>query len=219
MVGPCRIRRGLGLAAEPDGVGPYRAAFHVPFLTAGSSSTSLRPGRPASARHELRQAAGGGRKAAPGRWNVGASRASGRGRRPPSATPGPGGLRLLTVGHGTASRDEFTRLVRGAGVQLVVDVRSAPGSRRSPQFGRAELQAWLPGAGVGYRWEPRRGGFRRPAPDSPNVALRHASFRGYADYMASDMFGDGLAGLAAEAARQVTAVMCAETPWWRCHRS
>lgn len=128
------------------------------------------------------------------------------------------GFRLLTVGHGTASRDEFTRLVREAGVEVVVDVRSAPGSRRSPQFGRPEMQVWLPGAGVGYRWEPRLGGFRRPAPDSPNIALRHAAFRGYADYMTSDVFGEALAGLAAEATRQVTAVMCAETLWWRCHR-
>ncbi|MGH3305217.1 MAG: DUF488 family protein [Streptosporangiaceae bacterium] len=128
------------------------------------------------------------------------------------------GPRLLTVGHGTASSNEFTRLVRAAGVQLVADVRSAPGSRRSPQFGRAEMQAWLPEAGIGYRWEARLGGFRRPVPDSPNVMLRHAAFRGYADYMASDMFGEALAGLVSEAWRQVTAVMCAETLWWRCHR-
>jgi uncharacterized protein (DUF488 family) len=103
-------------------------------------------------------------------------------------------------------------------VHTVVDVRSVPGSRRFPQFGRAELRAWLPGAGVGYRWEARLGGFRRPAPDSPNVALRHAAFRGYADYMASDMFAKALAGLASQASRQVTAIMCAETLWWRCHR-
>ena len=129
-----------------------------------------------------------------------------------------GGLRLLTVGHGTASRDEFTRLVQRAGIQLVVDVRSVPGSRRFPQFGRTEMQAWLPEAGLGYRWEPRLGGFRRAARDSPNVALRDASFRVSADNMPSDMLGEALADLTAEAARQVTAVMCAETLWWRCHR-
>lgn len=129
-----------------------------------------------------------------------------------------GGLRLLTVGHGTASRDEFTRLVQRAGVQLVVDVRSVPGSRRFPQFGRTEMQAWLPEAGLGYRWEPRLGGFRRAARDSPNVGLRNAAFRGYADYMLDHVFGEALAGLVAEAGRQVTATMCAETLWWRCHR-
>jgi uncharacterized protein (DUF488 family) len=128
------------------------------------------------------------------------------------------GPRLLTVGHGTASRDELTRLLRAAGVQLVVDVRSVPGSRRFPQFGRAQMQAWLPEAGVGYRWEPRLGGFRRPAEGSPNVALRHPAFRGYADYMATGPFREALAGLLDEASRQVTAVMCAETLWWRCHR-
>jgi uncharacterized protein (DUF488 family) len=133
-------------------------------------------------------------------------------------TDGKAGPRLLTVGHGTASTDEFTRLVRGAGLELIVDVRTAPGSRRSPQFSRAELQAWLPGAEVGYRWEPRLGGFRRPAPDSPNVAMRNAAFRGYADYMAGETFATALADLVSEASRQATAIMCAETLWWRCHR-
>lgn len=103
-------------------------------------------------------------------------------------------------------------------MQRLVDVRSAPGSRRSPQFGRAEMQAWLPATGIGYRWEPRLGGFRRPAPDSPNMALRHAGFRGYADYMASQPFGEALAGLISEASQQAAAIMCAETLWWRCHR-
>ena len=128
------------------------------------------------------------------------------------------GPRLLTVGHGTASQDEFTRLLQTAGVELVVDVRSVPGSRRFPQFRRAEMQAWLPEAGIGYRWEPRLGGFRRPAPDSPHMALRHPAFRGYADYMATGSFREALAVLVDEASRQVTAVMCAETLWWRCHR-
>ena len=50
------------------------------------------------------------------------------------------------------------------------------------------------------------------------MALRHAAFRGYADHMASETFGEALATLISEASRQVTAVMCAETLWWRCHR-
>jgi len=125
---------------------------------------------------------------------------------------------LLTVGHGTTSADEFAGLMTGAGVELVVDVRSAPGSRRHPQFGRAELEAWLPGRGVGYRWEQDLGGFRRTGANSPNVALRHPSFRGYADYMATDRFREALMGVLGDASRQVVTVMCAETLWWRCHR-
>ena len=127
-------------------------------------------------------------------------------------------MHLLTVGHGTASSDELAVLLEGAGVKLVVDVRSVPGSRRNPQFGRAELEEWMPAAGLGYRWEPDLGGFRRSGADSPNVALRHPSFRGYADYMATDRFSDALGRLLDDASRQVVVVMCAETLWWRCHR-
>jgi uncharacterized protein (DUF488 family) len=126
--------------------------------------------------------------------------------------------RLLTVGHGTLSAVDLARLLAGTGVEAVVDVRSIPGSRRHPQFGRTELEEWMPAAGIGYRWEPDLGGFRAPVADSPNVALRHPSFRGYADYMTTDAFDCALEGLLDEASRLVVSAMCAETLWWRCHR-
>lgn len=127
-------------------------------------------------------------------------------------------LHLLTVGHGTQSREGLASLLLGAGVKSVVDVRSAPGSRRHPQFAGKELEIWVPEAGIGYRWEPDLGGFRRPSPSSPNVALRHPSFRGYADYMMTDRFAVALGRVLDEAAQKATTVMCAETLWWRCHR-
>lgn len=125
---------------------------------------------------------------------------------------------LFTVGHGTMSSEELTALLEDAGIEALVDVRTAPGSRRHPQFARAEMERWLPAAGVGYRWERALGGFRRPTPDSPNTALRHASFRGYADYMRTAEFTEALDGVLDEAARRPVTVMCAETLWWRCHR-
>jgi uncharacterized protein (DUF488 family) len=125
---------------------------------------------------------------------------------------------LRTVGHGTLGAGELADLVRNAGIELVVDVRRFPGSRRHPQFGRDELARWLPEAGVAYRWEERLGGRRRGASDSPNVALRNSSFRAYADYMATPEFATALDELLATASEQRTAVMCAETLWWRCHR-
>jgi uncharacterized protein (DUF488 family) len=126
--------------------------------------------------------------------------------------------RLITVGHGTVSFDALVQLLEGAGVERVVDVRSAPGSRRHPQFGLHQLECSLPAEGIGYRWEPDLGGFRRLLPGSPNVGLRHPSFRGYADYMTSRSFERALAHLLDEARSRVTAIMCAETLWWRCHR-
>ena len=126
--------------------------------------------------------------------------------------------RLLTIGHGTATESELAGLLLGAGVELVVDVRSVPASRRNPQFSRAQLEVWMPAAGFGYRWEPYLGGFRRRVEDSPNVALRHPSFRAYADYMATAPFRQALTRLLGEASRTVVAIMCAESLWWRCHR-
>jgi uncharacterized protein (DUF488 family) len=128
---------------------------------------------------------------------------------------------LLTVGHGTASQEELAALLTGARIRSVVDVRTAPGSRRHPHVGRARLAAWLPEAGIAYRWEPDLGGWRRPRPDSPNVALRHEGFRGYADYMGSPPFWTALDRVLAEAGDDAggrTAVMCSESLWWRCHR-
>ncbi len=137
---------------------------------------------------------------------------------PLSAANSPSHLTLLTVGHGTASREEFTTLIKGAGVRALVDVRSIPGSRRNPQFGRRELEEWMPDTGIPYRWELDLGGFRRMAKDSANVALRHPTFRGYADYMASDPFRHALSTVLADAAQRRVCVMCAETLWFRCHR-
>lgn len=125
---------------------------------------------------------------------------------------------LLTVGHGTAEQDEFVDLLRGAGVQRLVDIRTAPGSRRHPHFGRDAMAGWLPDAGIGYRWEKRLGGFRKIAPDSPDTAIRNASFRGYAGYTRSPEFLAALDEVLAQAADATTAVMCSESVWWRCHR-
>ncbi len=80
------------------------------------------------------------------------------------------------------------------------------------------MEAWLPTHGLEYRWLPSLGGRRRPAPDSPNVALRNDQFRAYADHMATDEFTAGVADLCALAAAHPVAVMCAESLWWRCHR-
>jgi uncharacterized protein (DUF488 family) len=126
--------------------------------------------------------------------------------------------RLLTLGHGTATTEEVVGLLAGVAAERLVDVRTAPGSRRHPQFRREAMAGWLAEAGVAYRWEPELGGFRKPEPASANPVLRHPAFRGYADYMRTPPFWAALDRLLAEAATAPTAAMCSETLWWRCHR-
>ncbi|MBZ6105459.1 DUF488 family protein [Streptomyces olivaceus] len=125
---------------------------------------------------------------------------------------------LVTFGHGTAGRSELAALLRDAGVAAVADVRTAPGSRRDPDLLRERLARWLPEERLGYRWERRLGGFRKPAPDSPDVVWRNASFRGYAAHTRTPEFVAAMDELLAQAARERSAVMCGEAVWWRCHR-
>lgn len=125
---------------------------------------------------------------------------------------------LLTLGHGTLGQTELSDLLRALGVEALVDVRTAPGSRRFPHVARGEMERWLPAAGVAYQWEPRLGGWRKPDPSSPNTALRNESFRGYADYMRSAPFWEALDAVLDLAGERRTVVMCSESVYWRCHR-
>jgi len=125
---------------------------------------------------------------------------------------------VRTVGHGTLSAETFAALLHGVRVGRLVDVRSFPGSRRNPQFGREEMERWVVAASVGYVWIRELGGRRRPVAGSKHVALRHESFRAYADYMETTAFLDGVEELLTFAKSESTAVMCSESVWWRCHR-
>jgi uncharacterized protein (DUF488 family) len=122
--------------------------------------------------------------------------------------------RLYTVGHGTLSESAFTKLLKGIGIRQLVDIRAKPGSTRNPQFNKQEMEQWLPAQGVAYTWEPRLGGFRSPAFDSPNIGLEEPAFRGFADHMLTAEFKEA----ANIPLHRTTAVMCSEGSWKNCHR-
>ncbi|GAA4228192.1 DUF488 domain-containing protein [Streptosporangium album] len=132
--------------------------------------------------------------------------------------PGHAPPALFTFGHSTATRAQLTALLHGAGVEAVVDIRTAPGSRHVPDVGRDALSEWMPAEEITYRWEKRLGGFRRAAPDSPDTFWRNASFRGYAGYTRRPEFLAAMDELLRQAAAARTAIMCSEALWWRCHR-
>jgi uncharacterized protein (DUF488 family) len=126
---------------------------------------------------------------------------------------------LFSVGHGTRAIEAFVALLRGAGVRRLVDVRTAPGSRRSPHFGKDALAHALEGAGIEYVWRGTDlGGFRKPRQDSRHTALRNDMFRGYADHMDTPEFREALDWLMVSGAETATAFMCAESDWHPCHR-
>jgi uncharacterized protein (DUF488 family) len=126
---------------------------------------------------------------------------------------------VWTLGHSTRPLETFLALLAHYRIEAIVDVRRFPGSRRQPQYGQEALHSALAGHGIAYHWIEALGGRRRPLPDSPNTAWRNASFRGYADYIASSGFAEGLHDLLEVARRRRTSMMCAEAVWWRCHRA
>jgi uncharacterized protein (DUF488 family) len=146
-------------------------------------------------------------------------------------------MRIWTIGHSTRAIDEFISLLKENEINLLVDVRAWPGSKRYPQFNKDTLAESLNTHGIRYEHFPELGGKRKSKPDSRNTAWRNASFRGYADYMETEQFqkaverllafarSDGLGSRRNErdGGEAVTpcaiAIMCAEAVWWRCHRS
>ena len=125
---------------------------------------------------------------------------------------------IWTVGHSTRAWDDFVQLLRGAGIRRLVDIRRFAGSRRNPQYGSDAMAGALPRAGIEYVAMPALGGRRSPRADSPHTAWRNAGFRGYADYMDTPEYAAARDRLEALAREAPTAIMCAEAPWWRCHR-
>ena len=129
------------------------------------------------------------------------------------------GSTIFTIGHGTRDIGTFLSLLEVAGVRRLVDIRTAPGSRKHPQFGKDALAKSLAEEGIRYEWEGEAfGGWRRARDDSRHAALRSPGFRGYADLMDTEAFREARGRLIESSRELPTAVMCAESLWWRCHR-
>jgi uncharacterized protein (DUF488 family) len=125
-------------------------------------------------------------------------------------------VRIFTIGHGARPLDELLACLREAGAGTVVDVRRYPGSRRLPHFSREPLERALEQAGIGYVHAVELGGRLGDEPGEERFpCIRVAAFRSYAARMGTAAW---LEALAASLEHPSPAFMCAETPWWRCHR-
>jgi uncharacterized protein (DUF488 family) len=130
-------------------------------------------------------------------------------------------MHLFTIGHSTRTFEEFYDLLKKHDIQVLVDVRSLPGSKRNPQFNRENLQKSLEEKGIKYVWLGEElGGYRKKGlgEESPNKAWSDESFRNYADHTLTSEFGKGIEKLLSLAENQRVAIMCAEKLYWQCHR-
>lgn len=110
--------------------------------------------------------------------------------------------------------------MRAQGIDLLVDVRSQPGSRRNPHFGREAMPRWLADAGIDYVHLPELGGRRGQQDVEPgiNAGWRQPSFKNYADYTLGPSYRRGIQRLSDLSATHRVAIMCGEPMPWRCHR-
>jgi uncharacterized protein (DUF488 family) len=129
-------------------------------------------------------------------------------------------MRIFTIGHSTRSFEEFLALLREFNVRVLADIRRYPSSRKFPQFNSTTLRELLGKADIDYMWFEALGGRRHglPKDQSPNTLLRSPGFRNYADYMLTEEFSGAIHELLTAASDSTTAIMCAEKPYWKCHR-
>ena len=126
---------------------------------------------------------------------------------------------IWTIGHSTHPLNEFIDMLKSFQIDVLADIRSFPGSRKFPQFNKEALEISLPQNNIRYIHLKNLGGRRKVSPESKNTVWRHVAFRGYADYMETDVFKEGIKELEKIAMKQRTVYMCSEAVWWRCHRS
>jgi len=125
--------------------------------------------------------------------------------------------RLYTIGHGIRSINSFIKTLIENKVKCLVDVRSYPGSRYVPQFNQRRLATSLHKYHIKYIHLSELGG-RRRYPNFHHPSITVAAFASYAEYMMTKDFKIGLAKLKKVARKCRTAIMCAETLYWQCHR-
>ena len=126
---------------------------------------------------------------------------------------------IYTIVHSTRTLDEFVEMLQQYHVETVVDVRTIPRSRHNPQFNKEELKKSLRMHKIDYVHLDALGGLRHTTKASINTAWKNASFRGFADYMQTTGFAEGIEKLIKLAEEKRVVIMCSEAVPWRCHRS
>ena len=111
---------------------------------------------------------------------------------------------VYTVGHSDRTLREFLRILKTHRIEVIVDVRRFPTSRKVPHFSRETLSEALREAGVEYVYlGDLLGGYRSG---------------GYARHMETEAYRQGVRRVLELSRGRRVAVMCAEKFPWRCHR-
>ena len=121
-------------------------------------------------------------------------------------------MRLYTIGHSNHQLTDFRNLLLKYGIDCIVDVRSIPASKYSPQFNKETLQGFLRSYDMDYQFFGYEFGARRN--DSFNEL-------GYVDFeltVQTALFQEGVHKLTPLLEKKNIALMCSEADPLECHR-
>lgn len=121
---------------------------------------------------------------------------------------------LFTIGHSNHGLLEFLGILNKLGIRVLVDIRSEPYSRYSPQFNRSDLQHHLEAAGIQYRYSGAAIGGK---PRDPSL-YTPAGKPDYDGLAATAAFRDELKAVVEIARTRRVALMCSEADPAACHR-
>lgn len=121
---------------------------------------------------------------------------------------------IYTIGHSTHSIEHFTELLTKYEIAAIADVRSAPYSRRSPQFNREALKEHLGKRGIHYVFMGEELGGRG---DKATVRDEYGRVL-YRAMAATSSFRRGVRRVQDGGQRMRVALLCAEGDPLQCHR-
>jgi uncharacterized protein (DUF488 family) len=121
---------------------------------------------------------------------------------------------VFTIGHSNHAVEKLTGLLKGCGIEVLVDTRSRPYSRHAPQFNRGALETVLSDGGIGYLFLGKElGGWPH--------GEEFYDGQGRVDYGLlgrSRPFLDGISRLEREVPARTVGLLCSEEDPARCHR-
>jgi uncharacterized protein (DUF488 family) len=112
-------------------------------------------------------------------------------------------MKIYTLGHSTRSFEEFINILKNFQVELVLDVRKFPSSKKFPWFNKENLEKELTKNKIEYIHFPELGGYRK---------------EGYENFVKSEEFEKAIKKLLEVIDEKNSLILCAEALWWRCHR-
>lgn len=119
-------------------------------------------------------------------------------------------MKVFAIGHSNHDILKFISLLKDAGIELLVDVRSSPYSRYVPHFNKNAIEASLKREGIEYLYMGDRLGGK------PTLGVEKLST--YYEITQNESFQEAIGDLLEVARKMRLALMCAEKDPNKCHR-